>query len=47
MAMLLMMAWSCVTVGCALFLKWLLRRGNRRLKEEAELQGTPYVPYTT
>ena len=47
MAMLLMMAWSCVTVGCALFLKGLLRRGNRKLKEEAELQGTPYVPYTT
>ena len=47
MAMLLMMAWSCVTVGCALFLKWLLRRGNRELKELAEREGKVFVPYTT
>ena len=47
MAMLLMMAWSCVTGGCALFLKYLLRRGNRELKELAEREGKVFVPYTT
>lgn len=47
MAMLLMMTWSCVTVGCALFLEWLLRGGNKKIEEEAELQGTSHVPYTT
>jgi len=47
MAILLVMAWSCETVGCALFLKWLLRRGNWQLKEAADRDGTVYVPYTT
>jgi hypothetical protein len=47
MAMSIMMVWICVMVGCALFLKWLLRTGNKKLKEEAKLQGTPCVPYTT
>lgn len=47
MAMLLMMAWSVVTVSCALFLKWLLKRGNKQLKAKSDEDGTPYVPYTT
>ena len=28
-----------MTVDCALAMKWLLRRGNKKVKEEAEWKG--------
>ncbi|KAH7305220.1 major facilitator superfamily domain-containing protein [Stachybotrys elegans] len=47
MAMLIMGAFSASTIGCILFMKWILVKENRKLKETADRDGTPYVPFTT
>lgn len=47
MAMLIMCAFSFTTVLCILWMKWILVRENKRLKEAAERDGTAYVPFTT
>lgn len=47
MAMLIMGAFSALTVACILLMKWILVRENRKLKEMADRDGTPYVPFMT
>lgn len=47
MAMLIMGAFSASTIACILFMKWLLVRENRKLKETSEREGTIYVPFMT
>lgn len=47
MAMIIMGAFSALTVACILFMKWWLIRENRKLKETADRDGTVYVPFTT
>lgn len=47
MAMLIMGAFSALTVACILFMKWYLIRENKKLKEAADRDGTIYNPFTT
>ena len=47
MAMLIMCAFSFTTILCILWMKWILVRENKKLKEAADRDGTAYVPFTT
>ena len=47
MAMLIMLAFSVLTVVCVLTMKWILIKENRKLKEISDRDGTPYVPFMT
>lgn len=46
MAMLLMLAFSVLSIACSIVMRVILTRANNRLRDEAEREGKPLVPYT-
>jgi hypothetical protein len=46
LAMILMMVFSFISIGCALLLKTLLRKANKKLQMEADVSGERFTPYT-
>ena len=46
MAMLLMMAFSVISICCCFVMKFVLKRANVKLREESERAGKRFVPYT-
>ncbi|KAM0260096.1 hypothetical protein ACHAQJ_003021 [Trichoderma viride] len=46
LAMILMMVFSFISIGCAVLLKVLLRRANNKLLREAEVSGQRAILYT-